>query len=209
MKAKVYSLQGKSVKEIDLDDKVFGIDISHGAIYHAIRNELANRRQGTASTKTRSEVNGSNQKPWRQKGTGRARSGDKKSPVWVGGGIAFGPKPRDYSYVMPKKQRRLAMKSLLSLKIKEEKLQVVEDMTVESGKTKDLVAMMKKLSKEERTVIIIHDNDVNMRRASSNIPWLRLLQYNRLNAHDLFYSQHVFLLEKAAGSLNLFYGEKK
>ncbi len=208
MKAKVYSLQGKSVKEIELNDGVFGVAVSQGAIYHAIRNELANRRQGTACTKTRKEVNGSNQKPWRQKGTGRARAGDKKSPVWVGGGTAFGPKPRDYSYVMPKKQRRLAMKSLLSLKLKEEKLQVVEDITVASGKTKDLVGIVKNLSKMEKTVIILNENDVMMKRAGANIPWLRLLQYNRLNAHDLFYSQHVFLLEKAAGSLNAFYGDK-
>ncbi len=208
MKTKVYSLAGKSIKEIDLNDGVFGVEVSQGAIYHAIRNELANRRQGTACTKTRKEVHGSNQKPWRQKGTGRARSGDKKSPVWVGGGTAFGPKPRDYSYVMPKKQRRLAMKSLLSLKLKEDKLKVVEDMTVESGKTKDLVGLMKNLSKMERTVVIINENDVKMKRASANIPWLRLLQFNRLNAHDLFYSRHVFLLEKAANSLNDFYGDK-
>jgi large subunit ribosomal protein L4 len=208
MKAKVYSLQGKSVKEIELNDGVFGIDVSQGSIYHAIRNELANRRHGTACTKTRKEVHGSNQKPWRQKGTGRARAGDKKSPVWVGGGTAFGPKPRDYGYVMPKKQRRLAMKSLLSLKLKEDKLKIIEDMTVASGKTKDLVGMVKNLSKMEKTVIIINDNDRQIRRAGANIPWLRLLQFNRLNAHDLFYSRHVLLLEKAADSLNAFYGDK-
>jgi large subunit ribosomal protein L4 len=209
MKAKVYSLQGKSVKEIELDDSVFGIDVSEGAIYHAIRNELANRRQGTACTKTRKEVHGTNQKPWRQKGTGRARAGDRKSPVWVGGGTAFGPKPRDYSYAMPRQQKRLALKSLLSLKLKEDKLRVVEDIAIESGKTKDLVEKVKTLSKLEKTVIIINGNDVKIKRAGSNLPWLRLLEYNRLNAHDLFYSEHVFLCENAAGSLNSFYGEKK
>jgi large subunit ribosomal protein L4 len=209
MKTKVYTIEGKSVKEIELADDVFGIEVSEGAIYHAIRNELANRRLGTASTKTRKEVHGSNQKPWRQKGTGRARAGDKKSPVWVGGGTVFGPKPRDYGYKMPRKQKQLAMRSLLSLKLKEEKLQVVEDISLPTGKTKDLVNLIKKMSKQERTVIIVNDDDKMMKRAGANIPWLRLLQYNRLCAHDLFYSRHVLLCEKAANSLNAFYGENK
>jgi large subunit ribosomal protein L4 len=208
MKTKVYSIEGKSVKEIDLADSVFGIEVSEGAIYHAIRNELANRRQGTASTKTRKEVHGTNAKPWRQKGTGRARAGDSKSPLWVGGGTVFGPKPRDYSYKMPRKQKQLAMKSLLSLKLKEEKLQVVEDLALESGKTKDLVNLIKKLSRMERTVIILNDSDKLMKRAGANVPWLSLLQYNRLRAHDLFYSKHVLVCEKAATSLNTFLGEK-
>jgi large subunit ribosomal protein L4 len=208
MKIKVFSIEGKSIKEIELADSVFGIAVSEGAIYHAIRNELANQRLGTASTKTRKEVHGSNQKPWRQKGTGRARAGDKKSPVWVGGGTVFGPKPRDYSYKLPRKQKQLAMKSLLSLKVKEEKLQVVEDFTFESGKTKDLIKLITKLSKLEKTVIILNDEDKMIKRAGANIPWLRLLRFNRLHAHDLFYSQHVLLCEKAASSLNTFYGEK-
>ncbi len=209
MKTKVFSTEGQSVKEIDLADGVFGIKVSEGAIYHALRNELANRRQGNACTKTRKEVHGSNQKPWRQKGTGRARSGDKKSPLWVGGGTVFGPKPRDYSYKLPRKLKQLAMKSLLSLKLKEEKLQVVEDIALESGKTKDLVRMIQKLSKMEKTVIILNADDKLVKRAGSNVPWLTLLQYNKLRAHDLFYSQHVLLCEKAAASLNTFFGEKK
>jgi large subunit ribosomal protein L4 len=209
MKTKVYNLSGKTVKEIELSDSVFGVPVSDGAIYYAIRNELANRRLGTASTKTRKEVHGSNQKPWRQKGTGRARAGDKKSPVWVGGGTVFGPKPRDYSYKMPKQQKRLALKSLLSQKLKDEKLMVVEDLVLESGKTKDLVNLVKNLSKMEKTVIIINTDDKLLKRAGTNVPWLKLLQFNRLTAHALFYSQHVLLCEKAASSLNDFYGETK
>ncbi|MBN2351902.1 MAG: 50S ribosomal protein L4 [Spirochaetales bacterium] len=209
MRTKVFSIEGQSIKEIDLADGVFGIKVSEGAIYHALRNELANRRQGTASTKTRKEIHGSNQKPWRQKGTGRARAGDKKSPLWVGGGTVFGPKPRDYSYKMPRKLKQLAMKSLLSLKLKEEKLQVVEDIALESGKTKDLVRMIQKLAKMEKTVIILNTDDKMMKRAGANVPWLTLLQFNKLRAHELFYSQHVLLCEQAATSLNTFFGEKK
>ncbi len=111
MDAKVYSIQGEEIRTIQLDDAVFGREPSEGTIYHAIRNELANRRVGTSSTKTRSEVNGSTTKPWKQKGTGRARAGRRKSPLWTGGGIIFGPKPRDFGYSMPRKMKRLAMKS--------------------------------------------------------------------------------------------------
>ncbi|RPJ09014.1 MAG: 50S ribosomal protein L4 [Spirochaetaceae bacterium] len=206
MKAKVYKTNGSVAKEIDLADDVFGIQASEGAIYHAIRNENANRRAGTACTKTRKEVHGSNTKPWRQKGTGRARAGDKKSPVWVGGGIVFGPKPRDYSYSLPKKVKRLAMKSLLSMKTKSEQLRVVEDFSVESGKTKDLVKLLEKLSGKEKTVLIIPDDNVMMKRAGANIPWLQLLTYNKLTARDLFYSNKVLLLENAAVHLNTFFG---
>ncbi|MCK5198619.1 MAG: 50S ribosomal protein L4, partial [Spirochaetales bacterium] len=176
------------------------------SIYYAINNELANRRVGTASTKTRGEVRGSNAKPWRQKGTGHARSGDKKSPVWVGGGTIFGPKPRDYSYKMPRKMKRLAMKSILSLKVKQEKIKVVEDFTVESGKTRDLTGLLKCFVKDESTVIILKDDDKMLRRAGKNIPWLKFLTYNRLSAHTLFYGRNVLILETAVGNLNDFYG---
>jgi large subunit ribosomal protein L4 len=209
MIAKVYNKQGKVTKEITLDDNVFGVKVSRGTIYEAIKNELANGRVGTACTKTRSEVNGSTQKPWRQKGTGRARSGDRKSPVWVGGGVVFGPKPRDYSYQLPKKVKRSAYKSILSLKTKEECIKVVEDFSVDSGKTKDLVKILKNLIPDERAVIILGDDDKLTKRAGANIPWLRFLAYNRLRAHDLFYSRNILILEKAVTGLHEFYGEKK
>ena len=137
METKVFSIQGKELRTIELKDDVFNREVSDGSIYHAVNNELANRRVGTACTKTRGEVRYSNSKPYKQKGTGNARAGDKKSPLWVGGGTIFGPKPRDYSYTLPKKVKRLAMKSLLSLSVKEEKLAVIEDFTIESGKTRD------------------------------------------------------------------------
>ncbi|MDC7125618.1 MAG: 50S ribosomal protein L4 [Spirochaetales bacterium] len=209
MKAKVFSIKGEEIKDITLSDDVFGREVSEGSIYYAIRNELANRRVGTASTKGRSEVVGSGAKPWSQKGTGHARSGSKKSPVWVGGGTVFGPKPRDYSYTMPKKMKRAAMKSILSLKAQNESLVVVEDFSVESGKTKDLVTILKNLSAEGRTVIVLKDDDAMVRRAGRNIPGLSILAYNRLNAHDLFYGKKIVVLETAAGNLNGFYGPKE
>lgn len=208
MEKKVLSKEGKELRTITLDDSVFNREVSEGSIYHAIRNELANLRVGTASTKTRSEVAGSHKKPWKQKGTGRARAGTKQSPVWVGGGISHGPKPRDYSYKMPRKIKRLAMMSLLSLKSKSEALQIVENFDLESGKTKDLAGILKNFVAEERTVFIISDEDKLVKRAGRNIPWLSTLSYNRLRAHDLFYAKKLVLLEGAALKLNSFYGSE-
>ena len=205
MKTQVYGLDGKPVKEIELSDAVFGRDVSEGSIYHAIRNELANKRLGTAKIKDRGEVHSSNKKPWKQKGTGRARSGQRSSPVWVGGGKIFGPRPRDYSYELPRKVKQLAMISLLSLKKKEDKLRVVTDFTVESGKTKDLVTALKNLAAEERTVVVLRDDDRLVKRAGRNVPWLSVLSFNRLQAHDLFYCQKLLVLETAASKLNDFY----
>jgi len=208
MKTQVYGLDGNALREIELSDVVFGRDVSEGSIYHAIRNELANRRLGTAKIKDRGEVHSSNKKPWKQKGTGRARSGQRSSPVWVGGGKIFGPRPRDYSYTLPRKVKRLAMMSILSLKAKEDRLRVVTDFTVESGKTKDLVTALKALSAQERTVVVLKDNDAMVRRAGRNVPWLSLLSFNRLQAHDLFYCKRLLVLETAASKLNDFYAER-
>ncbi|MCF7945771.1 MAG: 50S ribosomal protein L4 [Spirochaetia bacterium] len=208
MKAKVFSIQGEEIKNIELSSDVFEREVSEGAIYYSVNNELANRRVGTASVKTRGKVNYSNAKPWRQKGTGHARSGDKKSPVWVGGGTIFGPEPRDYSYKVPKKVKRLAIKSLLSQKVQESKLKVVENFTVESGKTKDLVTILKNLVNEERTVIVLKEDDAMIRRAGRNIPWVNFLSYDKLSARELLYSKNVLVLEEAAGNLNNFYANK-
>jgi large subunit ribosomal protein L4 len=207
MQTSVFSTQGEEIKTIELADSVFARDVSEGAIYHAIRNELANMRVGTAKTKGRGEVRGSHSKPWRQKGTGRARAGRRRSPVWVGGGNAFGPQPRDYGYTLPRKMKRLAMKSILSMKAQNDALKVVEDFTIETGKTKDLARILANLVPGERTVVILGDEDAMIRRAGANIPWLSFLAYNRLRAHDLFYGHHVLLLESAAAKLGEFYGD--
>lgn len=205
MNTKVYSIEGTELRDFELDDRVFGCRVSDGTVYYAIRNELANMRVGTASTKTRGEVKGSSTKPWAQKGTGRARAGRRRSPVWVGGGTIFGPKPRDYSYTIPRKMKRLAMKSILSLKVKEQSLKVVEDFTIQSGKTKELATILRKVGNGERTVVVLAGDDAMTKRAGRNIPWLTFLSYNRLRAHDLFYGKNILLLESAATKLNEFY----
>jgi large subunit ribosomal protein L4 len=209
MKTKVYSVEGKAVRDITLEDSVFQREVNNDAIYYAITNELANKRVGTSSTKTRGEVRGSTAKPWPQKGMGRARAGRRRSPLWVGGGIVFGPRPRDFSYKVPKKMKRLAFKSILSLKAQSEQLKIVEDFTIDSGKTKDLTGILGKLVDGKRTVIVLKDDDVMIKRAGSNIPWLRFLSYNRLRAHDLFYGKNILMLETAASQLGEFYGDKK
>ncbi|MGO9409909.1 MAG: 50S ribosomal protein L4 [Spirochaetia bacterium] len=206
MKTQVYALDGTAVREMELADAVWNRDVSEGAIYHAIRNELANKRLGTAKIKDRGEVHGSNKKPWKQKGTGRARAGQRTSPVWVGGGKIFGPRPRDYSYSLPRKLKRLALMSILSLKAKEDRVRVVQDFTVETGKTKDLVTAIKKLVTQERTVVVLKDADAMIRRAGRNVPWISFLTFNRLAAHDLFYCHKLLVLETAAKNLNEFYG---
>ena len=209
MEKKVYSTSGKELRTINLDDKVFGLPVNDDVIYYAITNELANKRVGTACTKTRAEVHGSNNKPYKQKGTGNARRGDKKSPITVGGGTIFGPKPRDFSYSIPKKEKRLAMKSIVSAHAQGDRLTVVEDFTVESGKTKDLAAILNNFAKDERTVLILKDDDAKIKQAGRNIPNLSFLAYNRLEAHTLFYGRKVIILESAVKNLSDFYAEDK
>jgi large subunit ribosomal protein L4 len=223
MNRTVYSIDGKELRSIELADAVFGLPVNEDVIWYAINNELANKRQGNASTKDRGEVHGSNAKPYKQKGTGRARRGDKKSPILVGGGIVFGPKPRDYSYAMPKKAKRLAMKSILSLKVQSDMLKVIEDFSVDSGKTKDLCGILKNFGSGERTVLILRGEEVNdklglddradvlpavrkIKQAGKTVPWLTFLSHSRLRAHDLFYGRNVIITESAAKKLNDFYG---
>ncbi len=211
MQGKVFSIQGKEVRTIEMSDVVFGLPVNEDVIWYAINNELANMRVGTADTKTRSDVHGSNRRPYAQKGTGRARQGDVKSPIYVGGGIVFGPHPRDYSYSMPKKAKRLALKSILSMKAQNATMKIIEDFSIENGKTKDLVAVLKNLlpqDKAERTVVILKDDDNMVKRAGRNIPWLHFLSYNRLRAHDLFYGRTVLVMESAVKELNEFYADK-
>ena len=205
MEKKVYSVDGKELRTITLDDKVFGLPVNDDVIYYAITNELANKRVGTACTKGRAEVHGSNAKPYKQKGTGNARRGDKKSPIMVGGGTIFGPKPRDFSYSMPKKAKRLAMKSILSMQAQSDRFTVIEDFTVESGKTKDLVKILNNFAKDERTVIILKDDDAKIKQAGRNLPKVSFLSYNRLRAHDLFYGRKIIVLESAVKNLSDFY----
>ena len=209
MEKKVFSVDGKELRTISLDDAVFGLPVNEDVIYYAVTNELANRRVGTACTKGRSEVHGSNAKPYKQKGTGHARRGDKKSPLLTGGGTIFGPKPRDFSYAIPKKEKRLAMKSILSMQAQSDRFTVVEDFTIDSGKTKDLVKILDNFTKGERTVLILKDDDPKIKQAARNIPLLQFLSYNRLSAHALFYGRKIIALESAVKNLSSFYAAKE
>lgn len=210
MEAKVISLSGKEPRTIELSDAVFGLPINEDVIWYAVTNELANARVGTASTRDRSEVRGTNRKPFSQKGGCRARHGDLKANIFVGGGVSFGPKPRDYSYSIPRKEKQLSLKTILSLKIQDELMTIIEDFTVESGKTKDLIKVLSNvvdIKNPERTVLILKDDDPMIKRAARNIPWLTYLTYNRLRAHDLFYARRVIMMEGASAKLNEFYAK--
>ena len=231
MNRTVYSIDGKELRSIELADGVFGLPVNDDVIWYAINNELANKRQGTVGTKDRGEVHGSNAKPYKQKGTGRARRGDKKTPVAVGGGIIFGPKPRDYSYSMPKKAKRLAILSILSLKAQSDTLRIIEDFSVDSGKTKDLAEILENFADGcdfeagQRTVLVLRGEEVDdkkgiddradvlpgvkkIKQAGKGISWLSFLSHSRLRAHDLFYSRALIVTESAVKKLNEFYAEE-
>ncbi len=205
MKLDVYSVDNKSLRTIEVEPAVFGREVSDAMIYYAVNNELANRRVGTACTKTRGLVNYTNNKPFKQKGTGNARQGDFKSPTRVGGGTIFGPQPRSYAFKMPKKMKRAAMMSILSKKVLEDRLIVLEDFNVESGKTRDLVDILKKFTEGKPALLILKDGETMIRRAAANIPWLKCQSYSRLAAHDTFYSQKVILMESTVGLLGSFF----
>ena len=231
MNRTVYSIDGKELRSIELADAVFGLPVNEDVIWYAINNELANKRQGSANTRDRGEVHGSNAKPYKQKGTGRARRGDKKTPVAVGGGVIFGPKPRDYSYSIPKKAKRLAIKSILSLKAQSDTLRIIEDFSVESGKTRDLSVILKNFGEGsdckpgQRTVLVLRGEELDDKRgvddradvlpgvrkikqAGKGIPWLSFLSHSRLRAHDLFYGRNVIITESAVKKLNEFYADR-
>lgn len=210
MKAKVVDINGKEVKDLDLNDNVFNIEPNETVIYESVKNELANKRQGNASTKTKGEVAGTGAKPWKQKGLGRARVGTRQNPVWTGGGVAFGPKPRDYSYKIPKKMKNLAYRSLLSMKNKNQSILLVEDIKLENGKTKELKVIIDQLAKEEKVCLITGDNeyDVLVKRAGRNMAKVKCLSFNRMNIHDIFYCTKVVLTEDAVNNLNTFLDKK-
>jgi len=207
MKAKVLDINGKEKKEIELNDEIFNIKPNRYAIYEAIKNELANRRHGTHSTKTKAEVSGSGAKPHKQKGTGRARVGTKRNPVWYKGGIAFGPKPRDYSYVLPKKIKRLAFKSILSMKSNEGNLKLIENFKLKEPKTKEMRSIFNPILNQGKTSLILINNDdsIMIKRAGKNLPWLSCLSFNRMDAHTLYYSKNLVITEDAANELNKFF----
>ena len=194
----VYNKDGSEVGTMDLPEDIFGIEPNETAIYHVIKAHLANRRQGNASTKSRSEVNLTKSKPFRQKGTGRARAGSANSPLWVGGGIAFGPKPRDYNQKVNVKMRRLALKSAYSIKAREEKIRIIEDFSLDEPKTKDISGMLKALGiNGEKTMVLLGRKDDVLVKSSRNIVTLNTELVENANTYDLMNSDFLLLMKSA------------
>ena len=181
----LYNIEGTPVGEIYFDDGVFGIEINKAVLYLGVKMQLANNRQGTQSALTRAEVRGGGRKPWRQKGTGRARHGSIRSPIWIKGGVAFAPKPRDYSYTLPKKIRRLAMKSALSSKVANKEIIVLDSINLPEAKTKEMVKVLKNLNVGRKALIVLPGKDEVVQRAARNIPGVKLAYTNTLNVLDI------------------------
>jgi large subunit ribosomal protein L4 len=200
MKIDKYSKEGAVVGSAELSDSVFGSEINDILLYELIKSANANLRQGTHKTKERSDVSGGGVKPWRQKGTGRARQGSIRAPQWKGGGTIFGPRPRSYRIDLPRSIKKSAYRSLFSLKAKQGSIKVVEDFKV-SGKTKEMATIGKALA-VSKGVIISGSDDPMMRRAIRNLSWLIYNNVNRISSRDIFYSKHVIITESALNSLN-------
>ena len=180
----VYNIEGKEVGKIDLSDAVFGVEVNTHLVHQAVVLQLANKRQGTQSAKTRSEVSGGGRKPWRQKGTGHARQGSTRSPQWTGGGIVFAPKPRDYSFKMNKKEKNLALKSVLTTKVAENKFIVVDGLNFDEIKTKNMVNVLKNLE-VKKALVVTDDDNKNVTLSSRNIPGVKTAFTNTINVYDI------------------------
>jgi len=184
-KVDVYNIEGKKVSTVDLKDEIFGIEPNEAVVHSVLVNYLANQRQGTQSTKTRAEVRGGGRKPWRQKGTGRARQGSIRAPQWIKGGIALGPKPRSYKYRVNKKEKRLAIKSLLSSKVLENDLVIVDKFDLKEIKTKQMANAMKNLKVEEKALIVLPTSNEIVQKSARNLANVRTGSVNTINVYDL------------------------
>ena len=192
-KIDVYDIKGKKVSDVELAESVFGIEPNETIVHSVLVNYLANQRQGTQSTKTRAEVRGGGRKPWRQKGTGRARQGSIRAPQWIKGGIALGPKPRSYKYSVNKKERQLAIKSLLSSKVLEKELTVVDKLELSEIKTKTMVKALADLKVEGKTLIVLADKNENVLMSSRNIEGVKTILLNNINVFNLLKYNNLVL----------------
>ncbi|HCS74717.1 MAG TPA: 50S ribosomal protein L4 [Clostridiales bacterium] len=205
-KVALYNMEGASVGEIELKDEVFGVEVNKDALYQVTKMQLANKRQGTQSTLTRAEVRGGGAKPWRQKGTGRARHGSSRSPIWTKGGVTFAPKPRDYSYTLPKKLRRLALKSALSSKVQENNIIVMDSLALSEAKTSEMVKVLKNLKVEDKALLVIPSKDVTVERAARNLPNVKLAFVNTINVLDILNYKRFIITQDAARLVEEVYG---
>lgn len=196
----ILNMSGQQVGEIELTENVFGAEINQDVVFEVVKNILANKRQGTQSAKTRGEVRGGGKKPWKQKGTGRARAGSSRQPNWVGGGVVFAPKPRDYSYKINKKVKRLAMKSVLTSKVVENEMIVLDTLAFEAPKTKAMVDVLKNVNAKKKALIVMSENDANVIRSANNIPGVSTALVNTLNVYDIL-NHDSFIITKEAVKL--------
>ena len=202
---KVYDMTGKETGTLELNDKIFGVEVNVSLLHEAVKNYLANQRQGTQSTKTRTEVRGGGRKPFRQKGTGRARQGSIRAPQWYHGGVALGPKPRSYRYSMNKKAKRGAMKSAFSSKVQEGKFIVLDALKFDAIKTKNMVAVLKALNVTEKSLVVLPAPDVNVVRSAKNIPGVKTAPANTLNIFDVLNSDKIIVVKDAVAKLEEVY----
>jgi len=196
------NIKREKVGELELKPDIFGVEVKKHLLHEAVVMQLANRRRGTASTKTIADISGSTAKPWRQKGTGRARAGHKRSPLWRGGGIVFGPKPRDYSYQIPKKVRQVAIRSALSLKIQQNKFLVLDKMIeLAQPKTKEIVSLLSNLGSPKRALFLLLEIDKNFLLSARNIPGVKVAQARAVNVYDLLYYDTVIATRDAINKI--------
>ena len=201
----VVDMNGKKVSTVELSDAVFGITPNEKAVHEAVVNFLANQRQGTQSTKIRKEVRGGGKKPWRQKGTGRARQGSTRAPQWTHGGIVFAPKPREYRYTLNKKVRRLAMKSALSSKVRDNEMIVIDQITADSYKTKTIADMLKAVGSEKKALIVLSTMDEKVIASARNIPGVKTAQVNTLNVYDILGADKFIVVKDAVAKIEEVY----
>lgn len=204
-KVALYDIKGSQIGDVELSEDVFGVEVNTHVMYEAVKNYLANQRQGTQSAKTRAEVRGGGRKPWRQKGTGRARQGSIRAPQWKGGGVVFAPKPRDYSYSIPKKVKRLALKSALSSKVLEQEIIVVDQLVLEQPKTKEMVKVLKNLNSNKKTLIVIPERDEDIIRAAANIPGVKTTYVNTINVYDILNCDSFLITKEAVNKVEEVY----
>ncbi len=193
----VVDIDGKKVGEANLDDYYFASEVNIGAMHLVVRRQLAAARKGTASTKTRSEVSGGGVKPWRQKGTGRARAGSIRSPIWRGGGTVFGPKPRDYKLKVNKKVRKLALRSALTLRAQEGRVKVIEDFEMAEPKTKEALRVFDALDLKENVLLILPEEDINIMLSVRNLPHILAITVDELNTYDILASEWLVFTKRA------------
>ena len=203
-KVSVYNMEGKEVGTIELNDAVFGVEVNEHLVHMAVVQQLANNRQGTQKAKTRSEVSGGGRKPWRQKGTGHARQGSTRSPQWTGGGVVFAPVPRDYSFKINKKEKRAALKSVLTSRVLDNKLIVVDELKFDEIKTKKFQAVMDNL-KVKKALVVIADNDEKITMSARNIPTVKTALVNSINVYDILKGDTLVLTKDAVAKIEEVY----